>query len=96
MVALPGRSTITFGIQRYHTGGHQLVYSEEKLLRAYQGLFDQVLDMQRTKGLSAAVYTQITDIEGEMNGLMTYDRELIKIPLESLRNIHSQIFEEDE
>ena len=76
--------------------GHQLVYSEEKLLRAYQGLFDQVLDMQRTKGLSAAVYTQITDIEGEMNGLMTYDRELIKIPLESLRNIHSQIFEEDE
>jgi beta-galactosidase/beta-glucuronidase len=76
--------------------GYQVVYSGEELLRDYQAMFDQVLDMQRTKGLSAAVYTQITDIEGEMNGLMTYDRELIKIPVESLRKIHAQLFEENE
>ncbi len=37
------------------------------------------------KGLSAAVYTQITDVEGEVNGLMTYDREISKMPLEDLR-----------
>ena len=30
-------------------------------------------------GFSAAVYTQTTDVEGEVNGLMTYDRKKIKI-----------------
>lgn len=30
-------------------------------------------------GVSAAVYTQTTDVEGEVNGLMTYDRKVIKI-----------------
>jgi len=31
------------------------------------------------KGLSAAVYTQITDVETEVNGLITYDRAVLKI-----------------
>ena len=31
------------------------------------------------KGFSAAVYTQITDVEGEVNGLMTYDRKVLKM-----------------
>ena len=31
------------------------------------------------RGISAAVYTQTTDVEGEVNGLMTYDRKEIKI-----------------
>lgn len=31
------------------------------------------------KGLSATVYTQVSDVEGEINGIMTYDREIIKI-----------------
>ncbi len=76
--------------------GYQVFYSGEELEQAYRSMFDQMLDMQRNKGLSAAVYTQITDIEGEMNGLMTYDRELIKIPLESLRKIHSQLYVESD
>ena len=32
-----------------------------------------------SKGFSAGVYTQTTDVEGEVNGLMTYDRKVIKI-----------------
>jgi len=31
------------------------------------------------KGLSAAVYTQVSDIEEEVNGLLTYDRKLVKV-----------------
>ena len=31
------------------------------------------------KGLSATVYTQVSDVEGEINGIMTYGREIIKI-----------------
>lgn len=45
--------------------------------------------MKKTKGLSAAVYTQTTDVEGEVNGLMTYDREVIKFLVEKLKEIHS-------
>ncbi len=39
------------------------------------------------EGLSAAVYTQLSDVEDELNGLVTYDRRKIKIPPEIMRNI---------
>jgi hypothetical protein len=44
------------------------------------------------KGLSAAVYTQTTDVEVETNGLMTYDRRVIKIPVEKLKTVHSKLY----
>ncbi len=37
------------------------------------------------KGLSAAVYTQTTDVEIEVNGFMSYDREVIKYPVDKMR-----------
>ena len=36
-------------------------------------------------GFSAAIYTQITDVEGEVNGLMTYDRKVVKLDVDRLR-----------
>jgi beta-galactosidase/beta-glucuronidase len=44
------------------------------------------------RGLSAAVYTQLTDVEGEVNGLMTYDRRVVKIPVEQLAAINRSLF----
>lgn len=44
------------------------------------------------KGLSAAVYTQTTDVEVETNGLMTYDRKEIKIPVLDLKALHDGIY----
>ena len=44
-------------------------------------------------GVSAAVYTQTTDVEGEVNGLMTYDRKVIKIDEQRLREINLQVRE---
>lgn len=43
------------------------------------------------RGISAAVYTQTTDVEGEVNGLMTYDRKVIKIEENRVRAINQQI-----
>jgi hypothetical protein len=37
------------------------------------------------RGLSAAVYTQVSDVEGEVNGVMTYDRAVVKLSPESVR-----------
>ena len=42
-------------------------------------------------GFSAAVYTQTTDVEGEINGLITYDRKVIKIEEDRLRKINQEI-----
>ena len=43
------------------------------------------------RGFSAAVYTQTTDVEGEINGLMTYDRKIIKMDEAKIREINQQI-----
>ena len=45
----------------------------------------------KAKGIAGGVYTQTTDVEGEINGLMTYDRKVIKIPTEELKQIHKPL-----
>lgn len=47
----------------------------------------------KDKGIAAGVYTQTTDVEGEINGLITYDRKVIKIPPKELKEIHQPLFE---
>ena len=44
------------------------------------------------KGLAAAVYTQTTDVEVEVNGLMTYDREVIKLDVADTAKWHKALF----
>lgn len=53
-------------------------------------IFD--LETLIAQGLSAAIYTQTTDVEGEVNGLITYDRKTIKIPKEYLNILHSRLY----
>jgi beta-galactosidase/beta-glucuronidase len=48
----------------------------------------KILGELRKKGISAGVYTQTSDVEGEINGLITYDREVMKISPEKLLQIH--------
>ncbi|MEW5981131.1 MAG: sugar-binding domain-containing protein [Acidobacteriota bacterium] len=45
------------------------------------------------RGLSAAIYTQTTDVEIEVNGLMTYDREIVKIAPAKLQEIHATLYD---
>lgn len=42
--------------------------------------------------MSSAVYTQTTDVEGEVNGLMTYDSKIIKFDIISLRRLKNKIY----
>jgi hypothetical protein len=55
--------------------------------------FVKELKKLEAEGLSGSIYTQPFDVEGEENGLMTYDREVIKIPLLVLRKMHSQLID---
>lgn len=63
--------------------------SPADLKRQYVNMMSDLKKLE-TEGLSASIYTQPFDVEGEENGLLTYDREIIKIPVNELRNIHQQ------
>jgi beta-galactosidase len=49
----------------------------------------------RKRGIAAGVYTQTTDVEGEINGLITYDRRVIKIPAKELKALHAPVEDAD-
>ena len=51
----------------------------------------RLLTELRQQGIAAGVYTQTTDVEGEINGLVTYDRKVIKIPAAELKKIHEPL-----
>ena len=61
------------------TWGYRGVRNKADLTRKYERLLCGVYDLEREKGLTAAVYTQLTDVETEANGLITYDRAVIKV-----------------
>ncbi len=66
-------------------------YVQEKavgLMAKYKGMNEQLESFEK-QGLSGSIYTQPFDVEGEQNGLMTYDREVVKIPFAELRKIHA-------
>jgi hypothetical protein len=68
-------------------------YIQEKpaALKAKYTIMQQHLELFRNEGMSGSIYTQPFDVEGEQNGLMTYDREVVKIPFAELRKIHSRL-----
>ena len=71
--------------------GYQSFKNKEELEKRYREFIARIPEMIRM-GLSAAVYTQTTDVEIETNGLMTYDRKVIKIDVERLKEIHEQLY----
>lgn len=60
------------------------------LRKRYQESIDRLVALQ-TQGLSGSIYTQLTDIETEQNGLLSYDREVIKIPLSIIAKLDSRL-----
>lgn len=71
--------------------GYRIYPNEKRLAAAYSKLFNDVIIKQIPDGLSATVYTQLTDVEDEINGLMTYDRKVCKISAETLKNINEKV-----
>ena len=58
--------------------------------------YEEYLEMLKTfvaTGCAAAVYTQTTDVEGEVNGLMTYDRKVIKMDVPRIAAANRKVIE---
>ena len=69
------------------TFGYKLYDSVDALSAALEKLFSHQIRPAKEKGLAAAVYTQLSDVEDEINGLVTYDRRVVKIEPEHMRHI---------
>jgi hypothetical protein len=73
--------------------GYRTFTNAEDLADAYRNLYVRLRRLMDDPGLAAAVYTQTTDVEGEVNGLLTYDREVVKMPQDSIRAAHKLLSE---
>ncbi len=70
--------------------GYIRLKSEKEVTDTYEKYAD-MLYQQIKRGYSGAVYTQTTDVEIEVNGLITYDRKKIKVDMERMRKINERI-----
>ncbi len=71
--------------------GYQSFDNENQLTDEYMDLIGRMRQMIDDPGLSAAVYTQTTDVEVEVNGILTYDRAVIKFELERVVPAHRKL-----
>jgi len=59
--------------------GYRIYFTTEDFDKAFHHLLEEDISKLCREGLSATVFTQITDVEDEVNGLFTYDRKICKV-----------------
>lgn len=67
--------------------GYKHLKTPDDLKKALTRLYSEEIFPAIEKGLSAAVYTQLADVEDEVNGLITHDRAMLKLPADVIRDI---------
>lgn len=76
-------SSKMFGYQKYQT--------KATLTAAYRKLIEREILPAIQKGLAGTVYTQVSDVEDEINGLVTFDRQVLKIDAATVRTLNRKI-----
>jgi beta-galactosidase/beta-glucuronidase len=76
--------------------GYRSFQTPEELTDAYLNLLGTLRQLIADPGLSAAIYTQTTDVEIEVNGLMTYDRAVIKMNAERVTAANRRLYQHDD
>nr|WP_231706426.1 sugar-binding domain-containing protein [Arthrobacter sp. zg-Y40] len=71
--------------------GYRSFRSRAALKRAYRLLMLRQIEPAVARGLAATVYTQLTDVEDEDNGLLTYDRAVLKIDAGTVRELNARL-----
>ncbi|MFH0843425.1 MAG: sugar-binding domain-containing protein [Bacteroidota bacterium] len=72
--------------------GYRSFENADTLFKTYAGYLEQIVPFIK-RGLSAAIYTQTTDVEIECNGLLTYDRKVVKVPENKLKEAARKMYE---
>ena len=69
--------------------GYKRLKTEKALESALCSLYDEEIRPAYRQGLAAAVYTQLTDVEDEVNGFITFDRKVVKLDPKTVKKIIS-------
>ncbi len=72
--------------------GYRNLKSSNELEKQYEAYILKIKSLI-DKGLSGAIYTQVSDVEVEINGLMTYDRKIIKPNIKKIKKAHNELFD---
>ncbi len=73
---------------------YEMMASKEALTDTYVLMLNEIEQRIKYRGLSAAIYTQTTDVEHEINGLVTYDRQVEKMDLNKVSEINEAVIKE--
>ncbi|TSJ40241.1 glycoside hydrolase family 2 [Mucilaginibacter corticis] len=68
--------------------------TKARLTDRYILLLDEVEQLMKYKGLSVAIYTQTTDVEHEVNGVLTYDRAVEKMDVDRIKAVNEAVIKE--
>ena len=72
--------------------GYRKYFKQESFDNAIKNLYEnRIYNCMKNKGLSAIIYTEVSDVEDECNGLLTYDREIIKITPEVMKAANEKL-----
>ncbi len=74
------------------TFGYKKFRSSDKYVNAIRRLYINKVAPLISKGLSACIYTQLTDVEDELNGLITYDRKKVKIAPLVVSSLNNELY----
>ena len=72
--------------------GYKDCKNEDGLSDAYEQLYERDIYPNISKGLSATIYTQLNDIEDEINGILTYDRKICKFSKSRIRRVNEKVY----
>jgi hypothetical protein len=73
------------------TYGYGTTHSEDELMDKIEKLYKEMVYSSIPNGLCGCVYTQLSDVEDEINGLYTYDRQVCKVNKERMLKIKEKI-----
>ena len=75
----------------YRSFGYKAHRTRDELIAALERLHTREIVPAVERGLGATVYTQLSDVEEEINGLVTYDRRFVKVPEDVMRAINDRL-----
>ena len=78
----------------YKTYGYRFFKEQRDFENSLDGLYRDEIIPAISKGLCATVYTQLSDVEDETNGLVSYDRKILKIDKKRAQSFSAALFEE--
>ena len=77
------------------TYGYRFFDDRDKFTDALEKLYRDEIIPAKARGLSAAIYTQLSDVEDETNGLLSYDRAVCKADAQAMRAVARELEKEE-